>query len=112
MAGSDSKPLVLSSLAQNIDILVAGAVISILLVMIIPLPPPLLDMLLALNITMSLVTLLVALYTSQPLEFSVFPSLLLMLTLFRLSECLLNPLDPALWQRRDGRCWRRDSRLR
>ncbi len=85
MAGSDSKPLALSSLAQNIDILVAGAVISILLVMIIPLPPPLLDMLLALNITMSLVTLLVALYTSQPLEFSIFPSLLLMLTLFRLS---------------------------
>jgi flagellar biosynthesis protein FlhA len=64
---------------------VAFGIISILLVMIIPLPPPLLDLLLALNVTLALVTLLVAIYTLEPLEFSIFPSLLLVLTLFRLS---------------------------
>ncbi|GIX47068.1 MAG: flagellar biosynthesis protein FlhA [Candidatus Tectimicrobiota bacterium] len=79
------RPLSLQALASNTDLLVAGGIIAVLLVMILPLPPQLLDLLLALNITLSLVTLLVAVYTLQPLEFSVFPSLLLMLTLLRLS---------------------------
>ena len=77
--------LSLGTLGHHVDILVAVGVISILLVMIIPLPPRLLDLLLAFNITLSLVTLLVAIYTQHPLEFSIFPSLLLVLTLFRLS---------------------------
>ncbi|RMF83343.1 MAG: EscV/YscV/HrcV family type III secretion system export apparatus protein, partial [Nitrospinota bacterium] len=53
--------------------------------MMLPLPPRALDLLLAVNITLSLVTLLVAIYTPNPLEFSIFPSLLLVLTLYRLS---------------------------
>jgi flagellar biosynthesis protein FlhA len=85
MTSSDSNVLSLGMLKQHIDILVAVGVISILLVMIIPLPASLLDLLLALNITLSLVTLLVAIYAQRPLEFSIFPSLLLVLTLFRLS---------------------------
>jgi flagellar biosynthesis protein FlhA len=85
VAISESKTLSLGTLGHHVDILVAVGVISILLVMIIPLPPRLLDLLLAFNITLSLVTLLVAIYTQQPLEFSIFPSLLLVLTLFRLS---------------------------
>ena len=85
MAISESKMLSLGTLGHHVDILVAVGVISILLVMIIPLPPRLLDLLLAFNITLSLVTLLVAIYTQHPLEFSIFPSLLLVLTLFRLS---------------------------
>ena len=60
-------------------------VITILVVMIIPLPPILLDMLLALNITIAITVLLIAMYTVKALDFSIFPSLLLVTTLFRLS---------------------------
>jgi flagellar biosynthesis protein FlhA len=75
----------LHMLGDYTDLVVASGIIGILLVMIIPLPSSLLDMLLAFNITLALVTLLVSIYTIRPLEFSIFPSLLLMLTLFRLS---------------------------
>ncbi|NOX36582.1 MAG: flagellar biosynthesis protein FlhA [Calditrichaeota bacterium] len=70
---------------RNSDIFLAVGVITILVLMIIPLPPALLDVLLALNISAALVLLLVSLYLTNPLEISVFPSLLLVLTLFRLS---------------------------
>ncbi len=70
---------------HNSDIFLAVGVITILVLMIIPLPPALLDVLLALNISAALVLLLVSLYLTNPLEISVFPSLLLVLTLFRLS---------------------------
>ena len=72
-------------LTKNTDLLMAIAVIGILSVMIVPLPPVLLDITLTLSITLSILILLVALYTQKPLEFSVFPSLLLITTLFRLS---------------------------
>jgi flagellar biosynthesis protein FlhA len=67
------------------DVLMGGSVIAILLVMIIPLPTFILDILLSLSITCSLVILLTSLYIIKPLEFSTFPSLLLITTLFRLS---------------------------
>ena len=67
------------------EILTIIGVISILIVMIIPLPPILLDFLLALNITISITILLIAMYTLKSLDFSIFPSLLLLTTLFRLS---------------------------
>lgn len=70
---------------KNMDLMVAFALIGILIMMIIPLPPIMLDLTLTLSITFSLLILLVALYTSEILEFSVFPSLLLVSTLFRLS---------------------------
>jgi flagellar biosynthesis protein FlhA len=53
--------------------------------MVIPLPPVLLDLLLAFNLTLALVVLLVTMFTSEPLQFSIFPSLLLVTTLFRLA---------------------------
>jgi flagellar biosynthesis protein FlhA len=61
------------------------SVVAILMVMILPLPTPALDLMLTFNITFSIIVLLTALYTLKPLDFSVFPSLLLILTLFRLS---------------------------
>jgi flagellar biosynthesis protein FlhA len=85
VALSANKALSLESLSNNADIMVATGIICVLLVMIVPLPPPVLDLLLAVSITLSLVTLLVAVYTSHALEFAIFPSLLLVLTLFRLS---------------------------
>jgi len=65
--------------------LLASGIVLILFVMIIPLPSFLLDMLLATNIAISLAVLLTAFYATRPLEFAIFPGLLLVTTLFRLS---------------------------
>ena len=60
-------------------------VVAIVLMLVVPLPAALLDLLLALNITASLLILLVAMQIKKPLDFAVFPSLLLVATLFRLA---------------------------
>lgn len=67
------------------DVFVAISIVAIVLLIIIPLPTILLDLLLTINISLSLVILMIAVYTKEALEFSVFPSLLLITTLFRLS---------------------------
>lgn len=67
------------------DVLISSSIIMILLIMIIPFPTGLMDFFLALNISLSLVVLLVAFYALKPLQFAVFPGMLLILTLFRLS---------------------------
>lgn len=69
---------------KNTDILLAVGLIFILGLMLIPLPSFLLDFLLAVNITLSILILIVSLYIKSPLDISVFPGLLLVLTLFRL----------------------------
>ncbi|HEX3074951.1 MAG TPA: FHIPEP family type III secretion protein, partial [Ignavibacteriales bacterium] len=70
---------------KNSDILLAFSLVFILGLMIVPLPPVLLDILLTINIAASLLILIVSLYIQSPLDISIFPSLLLMLTLFRLA---------------------------
>ncbi|MCP5279011.1 MAG: flagellar biosynthesis protein FlhA [Thiobacillus sp.] len=60
-------------------------VIMILAMMILPLPPFMLDILFTFNIALSMIVLLISLYTLKPLEFSVFPTVLLLTTLLRLS---------------------------
>lgn len=72
------------SLRANTDVLVAFGVIGIILMIIIPLPPPMLDVLLALNIAISVVIALITMFTTNVLQLSVFPTLLLITTLFRL----------------------------
>lgn len=67
------------------DVLISSGIVGILLIMIIPFPTALMDFFLALNISLSLIVLLVAFYALKPLQFSVFPGMLLILTLFRLS---------------------------
>jgi flagellar biosynthesis protein FlhA len=74
-----------SPLFANLDVGVAIGIMGILMIMIIPLPPWLLDIFLAINITLSVLIMLVTIYASKPLDFSVFPSLLLITTLFRLA---------------------------
>src|SRR5918994_2522653 len=66
-------------------LLAPGAVMATVLLMIVPLPPIVLDLLLSIDIGLAVVLLLTAIYVKQPVEFSVFPSLLLLLTLLRLS---------------------------
>src|SRR3954469_11496522 len=70
---------------KGAEVVLAIAVIGIVALLMVPLPGILLDLFLALSIGSSLVVLLVALNTTDPLEFSAFPSLLLLLTLFRLA---------------------------
>ncbi|ACD53357.1 flagellar biosynthesis protein FlhA [Clostridium botulinum] len=69
---------------NNLDVLVAAGVICIVLMMIIPLPKTLLDVLLAFNITLSVVIIIITMFTTNVLQLSVFPTLLLITTLFRL----------------------------
>lgn len=71
--------------ANSSNLLLAGAVVMILGVMVLPLPSFMIDTLLAMNIMGGLVILFVSMYIYRPLEFSVFPGLLLIITLFRLS---------------------------
>jgi len=67
------------------DVLISSSVIIILMIMIVPFPAYLMDFFLALNVSLSLIVVLVAFYTLKPLQFAVFPGMLLILTLFRLS---------------------------
>ncbi|WP_368246283.1 flagellar biosynthesis protein FlhA [Clostridium paraputrificum] len=73
------------NLKENLDVLVAIGVIGIVLMIIIPLPKGVLDVLLALNITLSVVIMLITMFTTNVLQLSVFPTLLLVTTLFRLA---------------------------
>ena len=67
------------------DILVAIMAILVILMMIVPLPTYLMDLLLVFNITFSLIILLISMNMERPLDFSIFPSLLLLTTMLRLS---------------------------
>ena len=80
---TQSTPAPVTVLGRS-DALLAAIVVGIVAMMIIPLPPMLLDVLIVLNLTFSLTILLVSLNIREPLEFSSFPPLLLIATLFRL----------------------------
>src|SRR5271155_2601152 len=73
------------SLASLGELVVPLSVLAIVLAMIMPLPTFLLDILISANITMSVIVLLVSMYIVRPVEFSVFPTTLLLMTLFRLA---------------------------
>lgn len=73
------------NLSRYTDVLVAVAVVLVVAMLVIPVPKVMLDILLVVNLTISLMILLVAVYNQEALQFSVFPSLLLISTLFRLS---------------------------
>ncbi|MDP3441749.1 MAG: flagellar biosynthesis protein FlhA, partial [Ignavibacteria bacterium] len=74
----------MKGLNNNSDIVLAFGLILMLGLLLIPLPAPMLDFLLAINITLAILVLIVSLYIKSPLDISVFPGLLLVTTLFRL----------------------------
>ncbi len=76
---------VLRRMGSHGDVLLAVGIVVILGLMILPVPTFVLDILLTLNITLAILILMVALHINHPLELSIFPSLLLILTIFRLS---------------------------
>lgn len=71
-------------ITKNTDLFIAFSLLTILAVMIVPLPPIMLDLALSFSLALSLLILLTAVYVKRALEFTSFPSLLLMTTLFRL----------------------------
>src|SRR5258708_30674033 len=75
----------LNTIQKNSDLFIALAVVTSIFMVFIPLPPILLDILISFNITMALVVVLITMYTLEPLHFSIFPTLLLITTLFRLA---------------------------
>jgi flagellar biosynthesis protein FlhA len=79
------EPVERNQLIKHPDVVISVGVVAILMVMLLPLPRFLLDLLLSFDITLSVIILLVGLQVRRPIEFSVFPSVLLMITLFRLS---------------------------
>ncbi len=81
----DNTSIPSTSLVKHPDILMSVGVVGILMVMLVPLPRFFLDLLLSFNITLSIIILLVGMQVRRPLEFSVFPSILLMVTLLRLA---------------------------
>ncbi len=85
----------------KLDVIVAFGVIGIVLMIIIPLPSPVLDILLVLNITFSIIILLITMFTTEVLQFSIFPTLLLITTLFRLG---LNYHNNSIYSN-NQRCW-------
>lgn len=71
--------------AKSPDLYIAATLLAVLAVMIVPVPPGMMDFLIAISIAASVVILLLSIYIKKPLEFSTFPSVLLVITLFRLS---------------------------
>ena len=67
------------------DVIIAAVLLSIVLIIILPIPTVLMDVLLVINIAFSLLVLLMTVYITEPLQFASFPTTLLILTLFRLS---------------------------
>ncbi len=84
MATSVGAGRLFSKFQRHSDVILAVSVVSIILLLVIPLPPILLDSLLSVNIVLAVATLLITMYVEESLEFNSFPSLLLFLTLFRL----------------------------
>ncbi|MCD6375099.1 MAG: flagellar biosynthesis protein FlhA [Caldisericaceae bacterium] len=82
---ADQNNNFLMKLASNSNLMLTAGIVLIIAVMILPMPSFLLDTLLVMNISAALLVLFVTLFILRPMDFSVFPGLLLILTLFRLS---------------------------
>jgi flagellar biosynthesis protein FlhA len=76
---------IFSALKKRSDLFVAVSVVFVILIMIVPLNSFFIDIFLSLSISLSLLILFISMYINKPLDFSVFPSVLLIVTLFRLS---------------------------
>ena len=90
------------SLTQNSDVVIAIGLMIVLGVMVVPIPPLLLDLLLSFSIALSVAVLLTAVYSKKPLDFSTFPTVLLVTTLFRLSLNVASTRNILLHGASDG----------
>ncbi len=74
----------LASISKSSDLILAGVIIAIIMMLIFPLPPEVIDILISINLTVSIVLIFVAIYIQKAVQLSIFPSLLLITTLYRL----------------------------
>ncbi|HNJ42671.1 MAG TPA: flagellar biosynthesis protein FlhA, partial [Acidobacteriota bacterium] len=82
---SKSTHTLLNTAGRHVHLVVPFATVVILLVLLVPLPTWMLDILISFNLMLSVIVLLVSIYVLQPVQFTSFPSLLLLTTLFRLA---------------------------
>ena len=85
MTDASVKVEALPDWTNHVTMIMGLGVIGVLVIMMVPLPTIVLDLLLSFNITFSIVILLMSMYVLKPLDFSIFPSILLTVTLLRLS---------------------------
>ena len=76
---------IIKLLRERLDILISIGILGIVIMLIIPIHKSFLDLMLAMNITLSIIIFIVTIYIEKPLEFSIFPAILLIITLFRLA---------------------------
>ncbi len=79
------EAITIKTIQEKSGLIIAFALVMVILMLFIPLPSIVLDILISFNITLALVVVLVTMYTLEPLQFSIFPTLLLITTLFRLA---------------------------
>src|SRR5437879_13396917 len=84
-AGPTNSLIPPSILAQRSELILSLSILGVLAVLLVPLPTILLYLLLGFNLAFTVLLLLITLSATRPLDFSVFPSLLLLMTLFRLA---------------------------
>jgi flagellar biosynthesis protein FlhA len=84
-AGASAWPAPTALFGQRSEMALAAGLFGLVGILLVPLPGSLLDMLLALNLALTVLLLLITIAAKQPLDFSVFPAVLLLLTLFRLT---------------------------
>jgi len=84
-ATSQSSGSIIKKITGSPDLIMAGGLLAILAIMIVPMPAFLLDLMISLGIAVSIIMLVTAVYVKRALEFSSFPTLLLLVTLYRLS---------------------------
>ncbi len=84
VSGATLSPFSLRSLLRSKDAMMAGALVVIIGLLIVPLPPILVDLLIVVNLALSIGVILLSMYIARPMDFSVFPTVLLLVTLFRL----------------------------
>ena len=84
-ASANTSTMNYERFSQHGDLLLAGGVVLILFVMLIPIPTLLMDVMLSMSISLALLVLVTSMFIKSPLEFSIFPTLLLVTTLFRLA---------------------------
>jgi len=81
----DTLLRVLTALTRRNDVVLSALLVSVIFMMVIPLPPAMLDVLLAISISGGVLLLMLAVYLQSPLDFSAFPSVLLIITIYRLA---------------------------
>src|SRR4051812_37930469 len=84
LARTFSSDATLNAINRSSDLILAGWIIAVIVMIVLPVPPPIIDLAITFNLTAAVGLLMVALYIPSAIHLSMFPSLLLVTTIFRL----------------------------